>query len=96
MSKPTIKSTTTTTTSKVRTYRPRNACQPLPPRVHDTLGNMTVQQADTLARLICNGLFPMLNKALTENDCLAVPVYSFRRGRYDWVHIEREGSIKQY
>lgn len=76
-----------------RTYRPRNACLPLAPRVHDTLGNLTVQQADTLARLICNGLFPMLNKALTEHDCLAVPVYSFRRGKHDWVHIQKNGSI---
>ena len=82
-----------TTTKSARTCRPRNACLPLAPRVHDTLGSMTVQQADSVARLICNGLFPMLNKVTTEADRMAVPVYSFRRKGYYWVHIRKDGSV---
>jgi hypothetical protein len=76
-----------------RTCRPRNACLPLPPRVHDTLGDMTVQQADAIARLICNGLFPMLNKVTTEYEKMTVPVYSIRRMGYCWIHIRRDGTV---
>ena len=88
-----MSNTKTKTIKSTRTYRPRNATQPLPPRVMDTLGGMTVQQADTIARMVCSGLFPMLNKALTECECIAVPVYSFRRGKFDWVHIQQDGNF---